>query len=605
MKYILLTLAMALIVAVTSCENGKVELPVGDTGTDTVDTDETVGIDTTVKDTADTEDASDTEDITASDTTAEVTTVMESTESQDTSETQDTSADYADIQSIIDENLDILSSDPYSSKSEQEVIDTYPDNFSAIVSLGKAALPYLEQCASDTDNAETMSDTLRAIIARNAAYSIDPSLYDLVFESPDGKSRIIASVRAFADDHARNPEITYGKLSLDNAGSTRQIESSEFNFTDVNVAWSDDSGYAVIFGTQKEDRFPVIALFVDTAAGSLVSLPSLDIYNYILEKEPDLKSFLSVTARSCKWDSGNPTIEFELSVGAAFYPQVIHGQYTFDAKTHEMKDVIYDLSDVKISDVTLTDEEIRKVVDKNLDVLAKDSNAWVTEEEMINAHPDAFKNIVSLGSSALPYLNEIKEENILSANNRWVVAEIAMFVINPTDQDKTFFSPDGKYILKAFDNNTDTPTEIMDYNLIVISDATTETSLYISQKTYRNICVAWDTKCGYVMISHGISGYFRDVDIIDIQNSVLLDLPEVNDIRMLLATKAVKENVGEYDKYVIQLTDVSDNIAKFRFAFSNPNFPDQISGRYSYDIERSVITDFYVVSENISDWMIP
>lgn len=37
MKYILLTLAMALIVAVTSCENGKVELPVGDTGTDTVD----------------------------------------------------------------------------------------------------------------------------------------------------------------------------------------------------------------------------------------------------------------------------------------------------------------------------------------------------------------------------------------------------------------------------------------------------------------------------------------------------------------------------------------------------------------------------------------
>ena len=144
MKYILLTLAMALIVAVTSCENGKVELPVGDTGTDIVDIEETVDIDTTVNGTTDTEDA------TASDTTTEVITVMESTESSDISETQDASADYADIQSIIDENLDILSSDPYSSKSEQEVIDTYPDNFSAIVSLGKAALPYLEQCASET-----------------------------------------------------------------------------------------------------------------------------------------------------------------------------------------------------------------------------------------------------------------------------------------------------------------------------------------------------------------------------------------------------------------------------------------------------------------------
>lgn len=132
--------AMALIVAVTSCENGKVELPVGNTGTDTVE----------VNGTTDTEDAINTEDITASDTTTEVITVMESTESSDISETQDASADYADIQSIIDENLDILSSDPYSSKSEQEVIDTYPDNFSAIVSLGKAALPYLEQCASET-----------------------------------------------------------------------------------------------------------------------------------------------------------------------------------------------------------------------------------------------------------------------------------------------------------------------------------------------------------------------------------------------------------------------------------------------------------------------
>ena len=85
MKYILLTLAMALIVAVTSCEHGKVELPVGDTGADTVDTDETVDIDTTVKDTTDAEDGSDNEDITASDTTAEVTTVTESSGIPETS----------------------------------------------------------------------------------------------------------------------------------------------------------------------------------------------------------------------------------------------------------------------------------------------------------------------------------------------------------------------------------------------------------------------------------------------------------------------------------------------------------------------------------------
>ena len=79
MKYILLALAMALIVAVTSCEHGKVELPVGNTGTDTVDIEEIVDIDTTVKDTTDIEDT------TSGDTTAEVTTVTESSGIPETS----------------------------------------------------------------------------------------------------------------------------------------------------------------------------------------------------------------------------------------------------------------------------------------------------------------------------------------------------------------------------------------------------------------------------------------------------------------------------------------------------------------------------------------
>ena len=97
MKYILLALAMALIVAVTSCENGKVELPVGNTGTDTVDIEETVGIDTTVKDTTDIEDT------TSGDTTVEVTTVTESIESSDISETtEETTANTDDIIAVYD-----------------------------------------------------------------------------------------------------------------------------------------------------------------------------------------------------------------------------------------------------------------------------------------------------------------------------------------------------------------------------------------------------------------------------------------------------------------------------------------------------------------------
>ena len=602
MKYILLTLAMALIVAVTSCENGKVELPVGNTGTDTVDTEETVDIDMTA------EDNTDIKYTTFGDTTVEVTTVTESTESPDTSETQDTSADYADIQSIIDENLDILSSDPYSSKSEQEIIDTYPDNFSAIVSLGKAALPYIEQCASDTDNAETMSDTLRAIIARNAAYLIDPSLYDLVFESPDEKSRIIASVRAFADDHARNPEITYGKLLLDNAGSIRQIESSEFNFTDVNVAWSDDIRYAVIFGTQKEDCFPVIALFVDIADGSLVSLPSLDIYNYILEKEPDLKSFLSFTARSCKWDSENPTIEFELSVGAAFYPQTIHGQYTFDAKTHEIKDVIYDLPDIRISDVTLTDEEIRKVVDKNLDVLAKDSNAWVTEEEMINAHPEAFENIVSLGKDAIEYLEETgngyRTVKIGSVKyNRCFIALAAAYVIDPDTADLTLASPDNSYAIKctvsSFFLISDPFSGIL-YIFSIIDNSSGSVLIAtwdgFSLDGIRSVNgINWSPNNRYVIVEQGYHNYFTELYLFDLEQRTYIRMPDAKEIESHLGGRRLIYAPGtdselSCDHYTFE-DWCDDNTVRVTITLSNTVGSCMDVGSYLYDMSEKKIIE--------------
>ena len=85
MKYVLLALAMALIVAVTSCEHGKVELPSEDTLTDTVDIEETVDIDTTAEDTTDIKDT------TSGETTAEVTTVTESSDIPETTEEISTS----------------------------------------------------------------------------------------------------------------------------------------------------------------------------------------------------------------------------------------------------------------------------------------------------------------------------------------------------------------------------------------------------------------------------------------------------------------------------------------------------------------------------------
>ena len=597
MKYVLLTLAMALIVAVTSCENGKVELPVGDTGADTVDIDETVGIDTTVKDTADTEDASDTEDITTSDTTAEVTTVMESTESKDTSETQDTSADYTDIQTIIDENLDILSSDPYSSKSEQEIIDTYPDNFSAIVSLGKAALPYLEQYASNTDNTATMSDTLRAIIARNAAYSIDPSLYDLIFESPDGKSRIIASVRAFADDHAKNPEITYGKLSLDNT------DLYKCNFTDVNVAWSDDSGHAALIGTQKNSRFPMTALLIDTVNETSTELPALEIYNSIVKDYPNEKVFLSISLTECEWISDEQLrIGFNLNTGTTYYPQITSGWYIWDINTQTIAECVYEIKEIDETDTSFSTDEIAAIIDKNLDILINDREDFYSEEEFISAHPEAFAEIVQLGEAALTYLEKISSSEPMNANSMFtgkiskgMAAKIAAYVINPSLYDLVFTSADGEYTLRlgvaSFLCMEWGGTITTAYNQAdIISCAENRITLAYDaglgyNGAYSHVSVEWSPDSAYVAVQCSDQKFYSITDIYDVKSPELITLPSIE--KSIIPIVLTGSDTSEYNNldYIEYCVDswLDNSKVKIKYYFRYGHFQESL-GYYIYDL---------------------
>ena len=83
-----------------------------------------------------------------------------------------------------------------------------------------------------------------------------------------------------------------------------------------------------------------------------------------------------------------------------------------------------------------TDDNIRSVIDKNLDVIAPTDIDFKSENDAIAAHPDEFDKIVALGSDALPYLSEIGNgyESIgsdTSGNLRCFVAKAAEYVIDP------------------------------------------------------------------------------------------------------------------------------------------------------------------------------
>ena len=83
-----------------------------------------------------------------------------------------------------------------------------------------------------------------------------------------------------------------------------------------------------------------------------------------------------------------------------------------------------------------TDDNIRSVIDKNLDVIAPTDIDFKSENDAIAAHPDEFDKIVALGSDALSYLSEIGNgyESIgsdTSGNLRCFVAKAAEYVIDP------------------------------------------------------------------------------------------------------------------------------------------------------------------------------
>ena len=127
-----------------------------------------------------------------------------------------------------------------------------------------------------------------------------------------------------------------------------------------------------------------------------------------------------------------------------------------------------------------TDDNIRSVIDKNLDVIAPTDSELVSEADAIAAHPEEFDRIVALGADALPYLSEIgnRYESVgsdTSGNLRCFVSKAAEYAIDPEKYDITVMSPDGKYAVKAtvksFSGRAD-PFSGIEYYLRLVDNVT-------------------------------------------------------------------------------------------------------------------------------------
>ena len=503
----------------------------------------------------------------------------------------------AEIRKFIDAQLKTLTKDSYSLHTEKEIIAAHPDAFDKIIHLGKKALSSLNEIVSDSQSVYESR-----CLAKYAAYTIDPSPYDLVFESPDGKSSLKLSVSSFMGDWLNNKlTTTYGKLTL-NKIANPDTELAVVDCTDAEVSWSDGGNYAVLIGKRTDDRFPSSASLIETLTGKLTTLPSLEIYNEILKKEPELEAFLSFSVEGCEWNSGEPTIVFELETGAAFYPRAIKGQYTFDTKARELKNITYDPIVFRTPGEALSDEEIRQIVDENLDILTKDSELWDSDKELIAAHPEAFEKIIALGESAVEYLEEIGngyKQDAVPENNRCFIAKAAEYIIDPDLYDLTFASPDGRYELKANVYSFDGLNNMfvgMEYKLCVVESGTNAVlaaapSFFLSSPDFR---VNWTPDSRYVTIEQVGKYNYKYTSGFSAENWNYFVLPDTVDLENLLgcglSAYAPESEYGLNDTDFSFKTE-SDGILKVSLRLSDMSGAYIDAGWYLFDTVKEEVIE--------------
>jgi hypothetical protein len=505
---------------------------------------------------------------------------------------------------IIDRNLDILVTNSNGFSSEQDFIDAHPEAFSEIAALGEEALPYLMNYAMDPEKNSAARNYSLCLVSRAAAYAIEPSIYDLSFESPDGRILLTISVSTFASgDYPLELETTYGTLFLTDTDSGSKNEIAKFVYTSLNAYWSEDSRYAVLIGTQKNRCFPITALLIDTVSGNCTELPALEIYNSVIKENVNIKNFLSISLTECEWISdGQLKIGFDLNAGASYYPQTTSGWYIWDMNTQTVAECAYEINEIAAADTSFSEDEIAAIVDKNLDILINGSEDFYSEEEFISANPEAFAEIVQLGEAALTYLEKLISSEPMNAGSMFtgkiskgMAAKIAAYAIKPSLYDLVFTSPDGAYNLRlgvqSFLCTEWGGTITTAYNQAdIISCAENRITLaYDADRryygAYSNVSVEWSPDSAYAAVQCSDQKFYCITDIYDVRSPELIALPSIEEsiIPMVMPEPDTSGyNNFDYIEYCVDSWP-DDGKVKIKYYFRYGHFQEG-RGYYIYDL---------------------
>ena len=399
---------------------------------------------------------------------------------------------------------------------------------------------------------------------------------------------------------------------LDSTAETEQNVSGTEVYDTSTDTQSPDGRYAVV--TEQSKDSGAIVVF-DTLTNTMTSMPRLEIQNRIHGEVPDSVNLYCCDLLSCEWETDSIlNVQFDMKTGVSFYHQSHIGWYTYDFENGSITALSYDIAIPEPTVNTMTEAEIKAVINENLDILLTDSDGYYSVKEFIDVYPEAFENIVALGEAALPYLEKIGDQyqyigGDTSGNNRCFLAKAAEYVIKPDLYDIVFPSPDEKYsIITARKDYSILADVFQDYDNIRLLNCLTGLTEEIFDRSdicIRNIYVEWSSDSQYAAISFGFTGYSRDIIVADVKNKKFHILPSIDEIKRIISD----ENLSvDYDylessyKYIFFLDDWLDSeedYIQITFTFTNPNFSEAIIGQYLYDLAENKILSIDAKNESI------
>ncbi len=440
----------------------------------------------------------------------------------------------------------------------------------------------------------------------NSTYESD----NLSYISPDGKYAIVLVpiINEISQD------VEYNTIRLKEIATDTEIISSDERFYDISVEWSPDGQYAAVRELTEDKQTSNSILLFDASNGIVLSMPRLEIQNRIYTEVSDTVNLYSCDLLSCEWaDSHTLKVDFDMKTGVSFYNKSHLGFYTFDLESGSITTLAYDTIEENTPSVTnLTEDEMKAVINENLDILMSDSDGFYSEKEFIDAHPDAFENIIALADVALPYLNEIADENQYTYSEDTIknclIAKAAAYVIKPDIYDVMLPSPDEKYKIIAtragFSMLANEYQEYNDIRLLNCLTGLTEEILECSDICVRNIDVEWSSDSQYAAISFGMTGYNRDIIIVDVKNKKFHKLPTIDEIKHTVSDEDPSvNNLESYYRYVIDIDDwlINDNeIIQFVFALSDPNDSNAVIGYFTYDLIENKILNIEAKKDSVN-----